>query len=557
MNSELDDRDPESGDAPDDEAPQADAPVDDAQPDEVLEAEAAKADAPVDDAQPDEVLEAEAAVEPKRRAIRVAAKETGAPEAPGSEPATAAAGADPNPPHSERRKPEGANAAEHRAWGQSIRAEVPRSAHAEWAPAADRPDPVALLEEQSAHRVPDLVPIRYGRMLASPFTFLRGAAIVMAADFARMPTSGLFVQSCGDAHLSNFGVFMSPERRLLFDINDFDETFPAPFEWDVRRLAASVVVAGRDNGFSEREARTAARAAVRGYRERMLALADMPFLDVWYTRTEVKDIYRSARRTATKGRRVAALMNKASTRNNLGALAKYAEMTDGKWHIRDDPPLIVHLPRGRAFQRVVNQALKDYAASLRKEYAPLLEHYKFVQVARKVVGVGSVGTEAFMLFFLGDRDYDPLFLQLKEAGESVFERYTETGIYEHQGERVVVGQRLMQAASDPFLGWFRGTGPRGLDFYVRQLLDGKASADIADLDGPSMARYAEICGNTLARAHARSGSSSAIAGYLGRTDSFDRAMEDFAVQYADQNAQDYEALVAAETSGRIIAERGI
>ena len=355
-------------------------------------------------------------------------------------------------------------------------------------------------------------------MLASPFTFLRGAALVMAADFARLPTSGLFVQACGDAHLSNFGIFMSPERRLLFDINDFDETYPAPFEWDIRRLATSVMVASRDNGLSERDARTAARASVSAYRERMLTMAGMPFLDVWYTRTEVKDIYRAAQRTSTKGRRVAALMNKASTRNNLGALAKYAEMDDGKWHIRDEPPLIVHLPRGRAMQRVVKQALKDYAASLPKEYAPLMQHYKFVDGARKVVGVGSVGTEAFMLLFLGDRDYDPLFLQLKEASESVLERYTEPGIHERQGERVVVGQRLMQAASDPFLGFFRGTGPRGLDFYVRQLLDGKASADIADLDGPVMARYAQICGNTLARAHARSGSSSAIAGYLGRTD---------------------------------------
>ena len=404
---------------------------------------------------------------------------------------------------------------------------------------------------------PDLVPIRYGRMLASPFTFLRGAALVMAADFARIPTSGLFVQSCGDAHLSNFGIFMSPERRLLFDINDFDETYPAPFEWDVRRLAASVVVASRDNGLSEREGRAAARNAVRAYRSQMLAMADMPFLDVWYTRTEVKDLYRRARRTAGKGRRVAALMNKASTRNHLGALAKYAELENGKWHIREEPPLIVHLPRTRVARKVLNQALKDYVASLPKEYAPLLEHYSFADGARKVVGVGSVGTEAFMLLFLGDRDYDPLFLQLKEASESVLERYTEPGIHDHQGERVVVGQRLMQAASDPFLGWFRGTGPRGLDFYVRQLLDGKASIEVADLDGLALARYAAICGSTLARAHARSGSSSAIAGYLGRTDVFDRAIENFAVRYADQTIQDHAALAAAEASGRIVAERGV
>lgn len=483
------------------------------------------------------------------------AKATARPTAVDSAPE--AVGADPNPPHVERRTPAGQTAAEHRAWGRSIRSEVPRSSHADWTPAADRPDPVALLQEQGARRVPDLVPIRYGRMLASPFTFLRGAAIVMAADFARLPTSGLFVQSCGDAHLSNFGIFMSPERRLLFDINDFDETYPAPFEWDLRRLTVSTVVAARDNGLSEGEARVAARSATRAYRVQMLAMADMPFLDVWYTRTEVKDIYQRARRLRSKGRRVAALMNKASTRNHLGALAKYAEMTNGKWQIREEPPLIVHLPSSRAARKVVNQALKDYAASLPKEYAPLIQHYNFVDGARKVVGVGSVGTEAFMLLFLGDRDYDPLFLQLKEASESVLERYTKPGIHEHQGERVVVGQRLMQAASDPFLGWFRGTGPRGLDFYVRQLLDGKASLEVADLDAQALARYASVCGGTLARAHARSGSSSAIAGYLGGTDGFDRAMENFAVQYADQTIKDHAALTAAEASGTIVAERGV
>jgi hypothetical protein len=290
----------------------------------------------------------------------------------------------------------------------------------------------------------------------------------------------------------------------------------------------------------------------------MLSLADMPFLDVWYARSEVADIYRRARRIAPdKGKGVAALMHKASTRNHLGALSKYAELVNGKWRIRAEPPLITRLPRGRAFQKVVNQALKDYVASLPKEFAPLVDHYTLADLARKVVGVGSVGTEAFMLLFMGDRDYDPLFLQLKEANQSVLERYTVPGVHEHQGERVVVGQRLMQASSDPFLGWFRGTGPRGLDFYVRQLLDGKASADITQLGEVALARYAGVCGYTLARANARSGSSSAIAGYLGRPDTFERAIETFAVQYADQTVLDHAALTAAEASGRIIAEREV
>lgn len=550
MDTDPDHREPESTEASAEAAPEAEA-----QPAEAPAAEpadSAEAEPPPGET-PDEVPSPTPEAPEETATVTVETSAT-----PPEQRSAELAGADPNPPHVVRRRPEGEKAGERRGWGRALRADVPRSSHADWTPATDRPDPVALLEEQGAHRVPELVPIRYGRMLDTPFTFLRGAALVMAADFARMPSTGLFVQACGDAHLSNFGIFMSPERRLLFDINDFDETYPAPFEWDVRRLATSVVVASRDNGFSGGEARTATRAAVRAYRERMLALADMPFLDVWYTRTEVTDILKRARRVSPdRGKRVSSLMNKASTRNHLGALAKYAEMDEGKWHIREEPPLIVHLPRTRLARKVVNQALKDYAASLPKQYAPLLEHYKYVDVTRKVVGVGSVGTEAFMLLFLGDRDYDPLFLQLKEAGESVLERYTEPGLHEHEGERVVVGQRLMQAASDPFLGWFRGTGPRGLDFYVRQLLDGKASVEVGDLDPASMGRYAAICGQTLARAHARSGSSSAIAGYLGRTDVFDRAIEEFAVQYADQTVQDHAALVAAEASGRIVAERGV
>jgi uncharacterized protein (DUF2252 family) len=415
---------------------------------------------------------------------------------------------------------------------------------------------VALLEEQGAERVPDLVPIRYGRMLASPFAFLRGSALVMAADLARSPSSGLYVQACGDAHLSNFGIFNSPERRLVFDVNDFDETYPAPFEWDIKRLAASAMVAGRSNGFSEADARAAARAVGRAYRQKMVELSKLPFLDVWYQRFDVEAWYQQVRRTG-RAPRATALLERAQTRNHLGALAKFAEPVNGKWEIKAAPPLVTKLPRGRAVRQILRTAMRDYVASLPKELTPIVHHYHYVDGARKVVGVGSVGTEAFMLLFLGDRDYDPIFLQLKEAGHSVLERYTEPRIHSHQGERVVYGQQLMQAASDPFLGWFRGTGPRGLDFYVRQLLDGKVSIEVETLGVPQMKNYVSVCAETLARAHARSGHGSAIAGYLGNGDTFDRAIESFAVKYADQTLADHAALLAAEASGRITARRDV
>ncbi len=464
--------------------------------------------------------------------------------------------ADPNPPHITRLVPKGETAAEKQAWGRALRTSVPRSAHGEFTLAPDRPDPVALLEEQGAERVQDLVPIRYGRMLASPFAFLRGSALVMTADLARLPSSGLFVQACGDAHLSNFGIFKSPERRLIFDLNDFDETYPAPFEWDVKRLAASAMVAARSNGFSEADSRATARTVGRAYRQKMVELSALPFMDVWYQRFDVEAWFRQVKRTG-RAPRAAALIQRAETRNHLGALAKFAEPVNGKWQIRPAPPLVVRLPRGRGTRQILRNALRDYVASLPKELTPITRHYHFVDAARKVVGVGSVGTEAFMALFLGDRDFDPIFLQFKEAGHSVLERYTVPKIHTHQGERVVYGQRLMQAASDPFLGWFRGTGPRGLDFYVRQLLDGKVSVEVETLNQGPLKGYVSACAETLARAHARSGHSSAIAGYLGTGDTFDKAIEAFAVKYADQTLADHAALVDAEASGRITARRDV
>lgn len=475
-------------------------------------------------------------------------------------PLTARSDADPEPPTIEPRRPGvGLSTAAQAAWGKSLRADVPRKRQGGWTPAADRPDPVALLEEQSAGRVPDLVPIRYGRMLATPFTFLRGSALVMTADLARTPSTGIFVQACGDAHLSNFGMFMTPERHLLFDLNDFDETYLAPFEWDVKRLAASGIVAARDNGFSEAQARAVGRAAAREYRLAIRQMAALPWLQVWYQRTHPEAYYqmvlkRGERRIAA---RVKALISKAQRRDHLGALDRFAYNDRGTWKIRHVPPLIVHQEGISDNRPVIRQALIDYAETLPPEFRAFVRRYRLVDVARKVVGVGSVGTEAYMILFLGDHDNAPIFLQAKEAGRSVLERYTTPDLHEHQGERVVIGQRLMQAASDPFLGWFRGTGERGLDYYVRQLLDGKASIDISTLYPAGLVRYVEVCAQVLARAHARSGDAPAIAGYLGSGETFDTALESFAVDYAEQTVRDHAALVQAEADGRISASRGL
>jgi uncharacterized protein (DUF2252 family) len=436
--------------------------------------------------------------------------------------------------------------------GRAARRTVPRGSHAEWAPAPDRPDPVDLLEMQAKGRLEELMPIRYARMMASPFAFLRGSAVILANDLAGTPKSGIQAQLCGDAHLLNFGAYASPERALLFDLNDFDETLPGPWEWDVKRLAASFVVAGRDNGFDAADSRRAAQASVASYRQRMAELSEMGELEVWYSRigeAEVKGLLSSARKRTTK--KLSKNVQKARGRDSLHALSKLTRVVDGRRMIDDDPPLLVRIPEGDEIRAQVYAILESYKRTLQEDRRHLLDRYRFVDAARKVVGVGSVGTRAFVVLLEGrDRD-DPLFLQVKEAGASVLEGHVPSGTHEHHGHRVVAGQRLMQAASDIFLGWFRGT--EGRDFYWRQLKDMKGSAKVEDMSPDELVLYAGLCGWALARAHARSGDRVQIAAYLGKSDRFDRAVADFAVAYADQNERDHAALCAAVESGRLPA----
>jgi uncharacterized protein (DUF2252 family) len=445
--------------------------------------------------------------------------------------------------------------------GRAERESVPLEAHGEWTASDGRPDPVGILEEQNATRVPELVPIRHGRMIVSPFTFYRGGAAIMASDLSQTRSTGLRVQCCGDAHLSNFGVFAAPDRRLVFDLNDFDETLPAPFEWDVKRLVASFVVAARYNGNRRKEKRVAAPSPAAAYRTTMTKAAAMRFLDVWYTRSDTEDLLneraggedKATVKAAQKG------LAKARMRTSLGSLSKFAQRIDGEYRIKHQPPLIVRPPvaMNGDFEHIIRQGLADYARSLSPDRRLVLDHYHYVDFARKVVGVGSVGTEAFMVLLMGDRDDDPLFLQVKEADTSVLAPYMGAGEYEQEGERVVQGQRIMQAASDPFLGWATGTGPRGRQYYVRQLRDMKGSAVIEGMPPARLMRYGEICGVALARAHARSGDAAKIAGYLGDDDTFDRALERFAVAYADQNDADYAHFSDAAGQQRIAIERGV
>jgi uncharacterized protein (DUF2252 family) len=439
--------------------------------------------------------------------------------------------------------------------GRDARRTVPRGSHAQWAPKPDRPDPVDLLEVQTKGRLEELMPIRYGRMIASPFAFLRGSAIVMTNDLASTSNSGIQAQLCGDAHLLNFGAYASPERALLFDLNDFDETLPGPWEWDVKRLAASFVVAGRENGFDASDCREAARASVASYRLRMAEFSEMGELEVWYSRVseeEVRGLLSDAKARKKTARKLSKNVRKARGRNSLQALSKLTTVVDGHRIINDDPPLLVRIPEGDEIRAQVYAILESYKRTLQEDRRHLLERFRFVDAARKVVGVGSVGTRAYVVLLEGhDRD-DPLFLQVKEAGASVLERYVESNTYEHHGHRVVAGQRLMQAASDIFLGWFRGT--EGRDFYWRQLKDMKGSAKVEDMSPDELVLYGGLCGWALARAHARSGDRVQIAGYLGKSDRFERALADFAVAYADQNEQDHAALCAAAESGRIIAD---
>jgi uncharacterized protein (DUF2252 family) len=457
--------------------------------------------------------------------------------------------------------------AERAATGKAARAIAPRSGQGEWEPASDRRDPVELLEEQAASRVPDLVPIRYGRMLVSPFTFFRGAAYPMAADLAGAARTGLEVQLCGDAHLSNFGAFAGPDRRLMFSINDFDETLPGPFEWDVKRLVASFAVAGRDRGFDAKQRRSINRAVTRSYREAIRGFAAMSNLDLWYSRIEVDEIAALVAReeTGKQRKRFERNLAKARSKDSLRALSKLTTAVDGEPRIVSDPPLIVpveELVSGVEqveFEEFVQGVIRSYRRTLSADRRRLLERFRYVHAAHKVVGVGSVGARAWIVLMLGRDENDPLFLQLKEAQASVLEPFLGKSAFAKHGQRVVEGQRLTQAASDIMLGWIQGTGLDGVnrDFYVRQLWDGKGSALVELMNPRAMNLYAKLCGNTLAKAHARSGDAIAIASYLGAGDPFDRALASFAEAYADQNERDYAALEAAEAKGRIKVQRGV
>ncbi|MFI6403100.1 DUF2252 domain-containing protein [Streptomyces sp. NPDC050548] len=436
--------------------------------------------------------------------------------------------------------------------GRAARKRVARSAHAGWIPSVDRPDPVAVLERQGRDRLPELLPIRYGRMVASPFAFLRGSAAVMAADLASQPHTGLTVQLCGDAHLLNFGLYASPERALLFDLNDFDETFPGPFEWDVKRLAASIAVAARENGHGDTKAHRAALEATASYRTALRSLARKGELAVWYDRIDADSLLPLVR-SARDRRRVESSLTRARRRTSLHAVGKLTETVDGRRRIVQDPPLLE--PAGASDMAAVRKIFSDYRSTLSEERRLLLDRYRFVDAARKVVGVGSVGTRCFIVLLSGRDQDDPLFLQIKEARKSVLEEHLPTGPYVHPGHRVVAGQRLLQAASDIFLGWM--TGPQGRAFYWRQLRDMKGSADVAGMSPAELLAYGRLCGTALARAHARSGDRVAIAAYLGGTDTFEHAVADFASAYAGQTAADHAALDAAVAAGVVTAAPGI
>ena len=454
--------------------------------------------------------------------------------------------------------------AERAARGRAARARTPRSSHAAFARDPERPAPLDLLAWQDATRLRVLVPIRYGRMSASPFAYFRGAALPMASDLAETPRTGLTVQACGDAHLMNFGIFSSPERNLVFDINDFDETLPGPWEWDVKRLAASLEVAGRENGFSARQCRTVVLTAMAAYRTAMRDFAERPSLNVWYAHINVEAVRALYGHQLNRDRRrkLATNLAKASMRDNLGALRRFTEVTDGTVRIAPDPPIVLPLDqlahdsaeadRARA---QIEDVLATYRASLEPERRALLDRYRFVDIAHKVVGVGSVGTRCWIVLLLGKDDRDPLFLQAKEARPAVLEEFTERSRYGNAGRRVVVGQRLMQTVSDVLLGWVRVTGfdDRDRDFYIRQLRDGKASARVETMGPQVLGTYGRLCAWTLARAHARTGDDIAIASYLGSSEVFDRALVEFAAAYADQNERDHAVLRQAIADGRVEA----
>jgi uncharacterized protein (DUF2252 family) len=479
--------------------------------------------------------------------------------------------------------------AERQARGLEAQERTPVTAHSGWQPAADRPDPVALLEAQNTTREPDLVPVRHGRMMVSPFTFYRGAAKIMAADLKDTPVAGLNAQLCGDAHLSNFGVFASPERRLLFDLNDFDETLPGPFEWDVKRMAASFTIAARNNAFSKADTRAATLASAAAYREAVATFAQMPTMDIWYAHMDEDELMAGIRgavaatakddkgkgKKARKAKEEAKLAKvaekraeksreKAHTRDSLQALSKLGELVNGTYRIVSQPPVVVPA-RDLAgsyglspdeVSRALRAQFRAYRATLQDDRRHLLERFEMVDMARKVVGVGSVGTRAFIVLLQGRDAQDPLFLQVKEATASVLEEHLGKSKYRQHGERVVQGQRMMQAASDIYLGWTKGLDT-SRHYYWRQLRDMKGSALVEAMTPVGLTFYARICGWTLARAHARSGDPVAIAEYLGQSDAFDQSITDFSARYAEQNERDYQEFTAAVRSGRLEAREGV
>ncbi len=459
------------------------------------------------------------------------------------------------------------SAADRLARGKAARARLPRSEHAGWSAPADRRSPVDVLREQALTRVPELVPVRHGRMLVSAFSYYRGAAAIMAADLASLPHSGLITQLCGDAHLSNFGSFAAPDRSLVFDVNDFDETLPGPFEWDLKRLVVSFAVAGRDRRLALSQRMAVNAEVTRAYREAMLGYAAMGNLDVWYSRIDVDQVATAfmAQGSAKQRERLQNNLAKIRAKTNLRALNRLTETVDGRLRIKNDPPVLVRTHDvfpGEQHERVdeiLRLMLRAYRATLPADRRRLLERYEYVDAARKVVGVGSVGTRAWILLLLGRDGGDPLVLQAKEAEASVLEPFLGASEWDNHGQRVVEGIRLMQAATDIMLGWVRGTSPEGVqrDFYVRQLWDGKGSALVELMNAKALTAYAQLCGRTLARAHARSGDAIAIAAYVGRGSTLDRSLADFAEAYADQNEQDYREVRAAVDDGTLAAQTGV
>lgn len=453
---------------------------------------------------------------------------------------------------------------ERRKAGKPLRQGTPRSSHGEWEPAADRPDPIDLLQAQDEGRLQHLLPIKYGRMVESPFTFLRGSAAVMAADLANTPDSGLDVILCGDAHLSNFGIFATPERKLIFDLNDFDEAYPGPWEWDLKRLAASAAVAGRQNGFKDKSNRELAHTVARVYRKAMNQFSKLPLMDVWYYHVEAEDVLTLFEQYAQKAvKSTAKMLKKARGKTQEATLEKITEEVDGQRRFINEPPLLVRFSNFLTEEQKMQipeqhyeNSFHDYIQSLPIERRFLLSKFRIADVALRVGGVGSVGTRCSVLLLEGNSEEDAIILQQKEAGPSVLQPYRPDIGYDSHAQRVVTGQQMIQASSDIFLGWHRSS-LTDLDYYWRQLKDMKGSVEVEALDEVGLGTYLAVCSHCLARAHARTGDPAAINGYLGKSDVFDKAIGDFAIAYADQTELDQQALVEAVKSGRVVAERGI